>query len=573
MSAYASYSAHHGAAGNGAGPTHLGHTGAGRLLMDKARLLTLAEQVGGMGHWAWDIASGGVAISGEAAAIFGAAPATLTDLLALIHPDDRVQVQRHFDQAVREVRGFECEVRLDPNANGGLRTLILKGQPERDGTNRPIAVYGVVSDVTEAFAAVRSLHDRTAMLDLAAAMAQLGHAVWSRGDGALPYCSDEMARLHGLTPDDFAARYRTPVQRAVMVAAGDRARYRETVVCGFEQGSPYDITYAMTGMDAVTRDIREIGRPVLEDGAYARFLITVQDVTEQVRVTRELAELNRQKDRLFSIIAHDLRNPFNSVLGYADLLAAKARELSPGKVATYAHMVRESAGAVHSLIENLLAWGAYQIRDGAFKCEAFDLGVATAEGLAPLTHMAEAKGVTIANSVGALRGHGDEALIRVVVRNLVSNAIKFSAPGGVVRITAQMHTPAGDPPMVRVTVRDDGVGIPASAAGALFELDNAVSSPGTRGEKGTGLGLYLCRDIVSRHGGVISVDSASGAGAAFWFTLPAAGYAHSLSFRGQDRLAAASFLGGRSRRQWTLVARPRPRNRGRRPHRLLHRRG
>jgi signal transduction histidine kinase len=318
---------------------------------------------------------------------------------------------------------------------------------------------------------------------------------------------------------------------AAAVAAADRERYRDTLARALSEGMPYDTDYVLEGADGLRRDIRESGRPILEDGQTARFIVTAQDVTEQVaataalaRKTAELEDLNRQKDKLFSIIAHDLRNPFNSVLGFADLLAAKSRELSPGKIATYAHMVRDAAAGVHDLIENLLVWGAYQIRDGALQCAPFHLGAAASEGLAPLMHMAEAKGVRIVNGIGAVQALGDEALVRIVFRNLVANAIKFSRHGGVVQVTAQVLNPGSDPaaadPMVRVTVRDDGVGIPASASAALFELGNAFSSPGTRGEKGTGLGLYLCRDIVCRHGGVISVDSAPGAGAAFNFTLP-----------------------------------------------------
>jgi signal transduction histidine kinase len=312
------------------------------------------------------------------------------------------------------------------------------------------------------------------------------------------------------------------------VFALDRDRYRDIVTRGFRDGIAYDIDYALEAADGVRREIRESGRPVLEDGRYARFLVTAQDVTEQVLAARELArktaeleELNRQKDKLFSIIAHDLRNPLNSVVGFAELLAARSHELSPGKVATYAHMVRDAAAGVHELIENLLAWGACQIRDGGLNREPFHLGDAAAEGLAPLMHMAEAKGIQVVNGIGGVQALGDEALVRIVFRNLVSNAIKFSRQGDIIQVTAeQVDAAEGADPMVRVTVRDDGIGLSAAASAALFELGNTHSSPGTRGEKGTGLGLYLCRDIVCRHGGVISVDSSPGAGAAFNFTLP-----------------------------------------------------
>ena len=116
----------------------------------------------------------------------------------------------------------------------------------------------------------------------------------------------------------------------------------------------------------------------------------------------------------------------------------------------------------------------------------------------------------------------DEALLRIVIRNLVSNAIKFSRSGGFVRLSAAPLN--GPTSMVRMTVRDEGIGIPAGTD--LFRLGNNSPSLGTRGEKGTGLGLYLCRDIVSRHGGAIGVDSQAGAGAAFHFTLPPAERRH-----------------------------------------------
>src|SRR5262249_55487473 len=130
------------------------------------------------------------------------------------------------------------------------------------------------------------------------------------------------------------------------------------------------------------------------------------------------------------------------------------------------------------------------------------------------------------NGIGALSGMGDEALVRIVIRNLVSNGIKFSRNRGVVQLTAApiTETTADGAPMsmVRMTVRDDGVGMSAAALANLFELDRTVSALGTRGERGTGLGLFLCRDIVTRHGGTVTVDSTPGAGTSFHFTLPAA---------------------------------------------------
>jgi signal transduction histidine kinase len=270
-----------------------------------------------------------------------------------------------------------------------------------------------------------------------------------------------------------------------------------------------------------------IGRRIEWEGEPA-FLMTVIDVTERYlaeeelkRKTRELQKLNQQKDKLFSIIAHDLRSPFTSVIGFADLLVSKARTLSHGQVVSYAQIVRDAASGVQNLLDNLLAWATFQIRDSALKLEPLDLTCAVGASIEPLTYMAETKGISIFNNISNMKVIGDEALVRIVVRNLLSNSIKFSRNGGVVQINASRLL-ENDKAMIRVTVHDDGTGISPEAMATLFELDRTVSAPGTRGEKGTGLGLYLCRDIIARHGGSVTVESAPASGTSFHFTLPAA---------------------------------------------------
>ena len=508
---------------------------------DKARLLAMAEHAGNMGHWTWSIDSGAVTLAPETLRLLGAGtpPADIESFLALFHPDDQAAVQRTLDQVFVRPSAFECDTRLAnlDAGSGAERTVIISGHPEYDGTRRLVAVHGLIADVTDAFAAVRTLQDRTEMLGLAAAIAGLGHWVWSKDSGKVTYCSVEMAQLRGETPESFLARARSVDAIAAAVTPQHRDAYRSALFRAFADAVPYDITYQLETPQGL-RDIREIGRPILENGSAVRFIATAQDITAQQQreaalavllkalkqKSDELEVLNRQKDKLFSIIAHDLRTPFNSVMGFADLLAAKSRELSPGKVATYAHMVRDSALGVHDLLDNLLAWASYQMRDSTLKLAPLALADIAASSLEPLVLMAESKGVIIANGLGDQRALADEALVRIVFRNLVCNAIKFSRPGDVVQLKASVIVPDADnpAPMVRVTVRDDGIGITAPVAAGLFAFGETVSSPGTRGEKGTGLGLFLCHDIISRHGGAISVESEPGQGAAFHFTLPVA---------------------------------------------------
>lgn len=438
--------------------------------------------------------------------------------------------------------------------DGSWRTIISSGQCERNAEGRVVALLGVLTDVTEAFDTIRSIQDQNEMLDLAAQLAHLGHWVWNGDEDRLSFCSEELARIHEMTPGSFMRQFTHPNLLAAVVAAEHRDGYRGALIAALAQGNPYEVSYRLKTRSGALKDIREIGHPIFDQsGRLARFIATAQDVTEVKRREDELSEARQrlesqaaalqrseeklrrktadlqqmilQKDKLFSIIAHDLRSPFNSIIGFADLLVTNARELSHGQTVSYAQIVRESAIGVHNLLDNLLAWAYFQMKDGTLKLAPLEMAAVAASSLEPLAHMGETKGVTIANAIGQVTALGDEPLVRIVLRNLVSNGIKFSKNGGVVQLSSARVTQQGadgPQPMVRITVRDDGIGMSSAAIANLFELDRTVSAPGTRGERGTGLGLYLCRDIVSRHGGTVTVESSPGSGSAFHFTLPSA---------------------------------------------------
>jgi signal transduction histidine kinase len=516
-------------------------------------LLRLAEDVASMGHWYADLLTGHVTWSPQVFRMLGfdagGFTPTLFSILDICHADDRARVKQVLEDASAGAAHFEFDCRIT-RPDGASRTIISTGQAEHGNDGQVVALFGVMTDVTEAFATIRDLQDQNEMLDLAAQLAQLGHWVWTRDVNQLTFCSDEMARIHELTPSTFVRQFPHPALLAAVVAAEDRDGYRKTVSEAIAGAKPYDVTYGIRTRSGALKQIREIGHAVQDaDGALSRYIATAQDISEAKRredalseahrqlkeqaealrrsedelkrKTAELQRLNSQKDKLFSIIAHDLRSPFNSIIGFADLLVSNARDLSHGQTVSYAQIVRESASGVHNLLDNLLAWASFQIRDGALKLAPMDLSAVIAASLEPLAYMAETKGITISNGIDSINAMGDEAMVRIVVRNLVSNGIKFSRHGGVVQLTAA-RVSEGGAEMVRITVRDDGVGMSGAALANLFDMERTVSAPGTRGESGTGLGLYLCHDIVARHGGTVSVDSAPGTGTAFHFTLPIA---------------------------------------------------
>lgn len=224
-----------------------------------------------------------------------------------------------------------------------------------------------------------------------------------------------------------------------------------------------------------------------------------------------LDALNRQKALLLSIIAHDLRNPFQAIIGLSDSLSRTAAQKDPAKVQIRAQAVQEAAVQAHALMESLFDWAQLQMDSGNVELEMVDAAAIAQEATSVCRHTAEEKGVSVSFDCGGgmVRAHRD--MLATVLRNLVGNSIKFTPAGGGITIACEKGT---DGRFV-IHVRDSGVGMSQQAIDNLFRIDRRVTTPGTAGEKGSGLGLLLCRDLVERMGARMEVASKVGEGTAF----------------------------------------------------------
>ncbi|WP_334185732.1 ATP-binding response regulator [Novosphingobium sp.] len=224
-----------------------------------------------------------------------------------------------------------------------------------------------------------------------------------------------------------------------------------------------------------------------------------------------LDALNRQKALLLSIIAHDLRNPFQAIIGLSDSLSRTAAQKDPAKVQIRAQAVQEAAVQAHALMESLFDWAQLQMDSGNVELEMVDVVAIAQEATSVCRHTAEEKGVSVSFDCGGgmVRAHRD--MLATVLRNLVGNSIKFTPAGGGITIACEKGT---DGRFV-IHVRDSGVGMSQQAIDNLFRIDRRVTTPGTAGEKGSGLGLLLCRDLVERMGARMEVASKVGEGTAF----------------------------------------------------------
>lgn len=253
------------------------------------------------------------------------------------------------------------------------------------------------------------------------------------------------------------------------------------------------------------------------------FLTTSIDLTARKRAEEtlreseaKLSELNAQKDKFFSIIAHDLLNPFNSIVGFSELLIDRINEKDYKEIDEYAKIIGQTTQGVMDLLMNLLEWSRAQTGRMQFKPENFDLVDLILENKMLFDVIAGQKAITI-NKVSPhkIEVFADKPMISTVLRNLISNAIKFTRKGGEINISAEKRAKE-----ILVSVSDNGIGIAPKRLEELFRIDESNSTPGTNNEKGTGLGLILCKEFVENHGGKIWIESEEGKGSTFYFTLP-----------------------------------------------------
>lgn len=230
----------------------------------------------------------------------------------------------------------------------------------------------------------------------------------------------------------------------------------------------------------------------------------------------ELTKLNSTKDRFFSIIAHDLRNPFHVVSGFSELLLREYHKLTQEKIEKYLNLMYNSSRSGNILLENLLQWSRAQTESITFEPIHLNLLVVAEETFSFLEGDALKKNINIQLQIDPeINIIADENMLKTILRNLLSNAIKFTREKGEIIVKAYLT-----PDFAEIAVIDSGVGIPDEKIPLLFKIETNVSTRGTSHESGTGLGLILCKEFVEKHHGKIWVESKVGLGSQFKFTLP-----------------------------------------------------
>ncbi|OQY59647.1 MAG: hypothetical protein B6245_05585 [Desulfobacteraceae bacterium 4572_88] len=269
----------------------------------------------------------------------------------------------------------------------------------------------------------------------------------------------------------------------------------ESTIKGFEAGA----------VDYVTKPFNE-----------KELLARVRTHLELRQTQASLQEANVTKDKFFSIIAHDLKNPFNSLLVLSKLLLNNFDGFDDEKKKEFIQVIYDTSDHGRNLLENLLDWSRMQIGRFKWQPDKIDLFTYGFENVSLLKACAENKKISLESEIekGSMV-YADPNMTRMIIRNLMSNALKFTSEGGYVKVSAKML----DNEAV-VTVSDNGLGIKEENIRKLFKIDTHHSTPGTADERGTGLGLILCKEFVDKNGGKIWIESEFQKGSDFKFTLP-----------------------------------------------------
>jgi len=305
----------------------------------------------------------------------------------------------------------------------------------------------------------------------------------------------------------------------------DKYRIEKEIVQALNDKQVYDIEFRIKDINGNIKYLMGRGKPVFDKNDNLLFVDGVFfDNTKQKEVEKELNETIASKDKFFSIIAHDLKGPLAGFMGYTKTLVNEFNKLTFNEIIDITTTLSESAQKLYSTLENLLEWSRTQTGRIEFKPELIDLREIAFNITYILKQNANDKNIMLVSNIfDETIVKADKNMITTVIRNLVANAIKFTDDYGRVTISAKEITESIGGLQKKsylVSVEDNGIGIDDAGLSKLFRIDENVTSIGTSGEKGTGLGLILCKEFIEKHNGRIWAESQHGKGSSFNFTIP-----------------------------------------------------
>ncbi len=345
-------------------------------------------------------------------------------------------------------------------------------------------------------------------------------------EGIITFVNPEFTNVYGYTGEEVVGKTTPRILKSGVFTKEDYRVFWRTLLN--KKSTPISL-YKNKCKSGKLINIEGAADPIINDnGDIIGFMGIQRDITERKKAEKalkkselKLRELNATKDKFFSIIAHDLKNPFNALLGFTELLADSFEEYDGSKQKQYADKIYNGVQNTNKLLENLLLWSRSQKGKLKFKPNEENIYLLTNATIKLLSQLAENKSINLVNKIPEqLYVLVDKDMLSTIIRNLVSNAVKFTPRGGVIEISARLVGSENKHKSVEISVKDNGIGIPSEIQQKLFSISESTSTKGTEEETGTGLGLILCKEFVDKHQGKIWIESEIGKGSNFIFTIP-----------------------------------------------------
>jgi PAS domain S-box-containing protein len=491
--------------------------------------LNKSQKMAHLGSWDLNIQSGELIWSDEVYRIFGLQPqecaATLAIFMEIIHPDDRNLVLAAFYGSIeRNKDGYEIEHRIIRSRTGEVRIVYEKCEHIRDISGLIIRSMGMVQDVTEFRKATEELKRSEEKYRLLAE--NISDVIWifNVNYNRFTYISPSVFQLRGITDAEAMAEgLNDSIAPEAVLKLNAKIPAR---ICDFQNGirKNYTDQFPQLCKDGNFKWVETVSEYLYaKDGT-----IEVQGVSRDISERKlgeseiklkneELHKLNAEKDKFFSIIAHDLRSPFSGFLGLTELMAEGLPRMTLDEIQKLAFLMRNSAANLFRLLGNLLEWSRMQRGLTSFIPATFLLMPKITESMVLVLESARNKEIEIDFDIpDDFSVIADGNMLDSIFRNLVSNAVKFTPKQGRITVSAMSIPDNG----VAISIKDSGIGMNKKMIDHLFLLDVNKNRKGTEGEYSTGLGLIICKDFIEKHGGRLWVESEVGKGSTFHFSLP-----------------------------------------------------
>jgi PAS domain S-box-containing protein len=404
--------------------------------------------------------------------------------------------------------------------NGQVVWVDLSTTLQRDSAGNPLYFITAIIDITQRKKIEAALYESEQHLKMALDISRTG--VWdlnlSDHSATRSLSHDQIFGYETLLPEWTYEKF------LEHVLPDDRAEVDRKFSEAIANKTTWSFDCRIRKVDGEVRWIYAIGGfPEIITGADPKISGLVQDITERKQIEQEIKNKNlelqnviAEKDKFFSIIAHDLRGPFGAILGLTESMAEGLSYMSIDQVQKIAIAMKNSATNLNLLISNLLEWSLMNRGITAFNPESFELFPKIHESIIMATEAASKKQIAVEYDIPPkLKVTADGNMLESIVRNLVTNAVKYTPEGGTIHISAQE---AG--PQLIISVKDTGIGMSKTIMENLFNPHANTRRKGTGGELSTGLGLMICKEFIEKHGGSLQFESEEGKGSTFSFNMP-----------------------------------------------------